>query len=150
MERNKSVEAAAEVLSPTTEATLELGRKLITGTFDAYRDFAKTLISLSSSFILLYLGIIGFLNVKAEGSNLKVLLVLVLPPLLFIITCILFAISYMPRQQFFTIDDPNELTRLLVAGISTKKRYVVAGLVCFVAGLLSIIIVILYFVLISN
>ena len=138
-----SVKATTHVLSPTTEATLELGQKLIVETFASYNEFAKTLISLSSTFIPLYLGIVAFLGIEIPQSALHRVFLVISPSLLFIISCIISIISFLPRERNITLDNPQDLARTLVKSLRVKRRYILIGSGFFLVGLLLIIVLIL-------
>lgn len=149
MKKNKTekesftVESVSEI-TPHNEALYEAGKKLLTESITVGREFCKSMISINTGAIPIYLGILAFLLPKDYLLGFLKGIIIIIPALLYLLATIVFAFGYLPRTGEFSLDIVDEIAKERLIAISRMKRFIYAGFVCFViATIMAIIVIIL-------
>jgi len=137
------VEAVSE-LTPHNEAIYEAGKKLLAESITVGREFCKSMISINTGAIPIYLGILVFLLPDGYLLGFQRGIVIVIPALLYLLAAIIFAFGYLPRTGEFSLDLIDEIARTRRIAITQMKRFIYAGFFCFiVATIMAIMVIIL-------
>ena len=107
-------QALAEVsdvrpVSPHNQAIYEAGKKMLIDSVDVGRSFSQFMITLSSSLIMVYIGILQFIWGKETLAPTLGSALYLLPPIFFLVSCALFIISYFPRTDNYSLDILEEI-----------------------------------------
>lgn len=137
-----TVESISE-LTPHNEALYEAGKKLLTESITVGRDFCKSMISINTGAIPIYLGILVFLLPEDYLLGVPRGIIIIIPPLLYLLATIIFAFGYLPRTSEFSLDVVDEIAKERQIAISRMKRFIYAGFSCFAAATVMAITVII-------
>lgn len=136
------IESISE-LTPHNEALYDAGKKLLTESIIVGREFCKSMISINTGAIPIYLGILAFLLPDGYLLGIQRGILIITPALLYLLATIIFALGYLPRTSEFSLDVIDEIARELQIAISRLKRFIYIGIFCFVAATLMAIVVII-------
>lgn len=126
-------------LSPQSEALFEVGKKMLTDSIEVGRDFAKFMMTLSSSSIPVYIGILTFIN---KDSIQEYSFSYYIPPIAFLVTIIIFSISFFPQYGKYSIDVIEEIKAAREKAINSRNWLFFSGFIIFIFGLLFAILII--------
>ena len=138
-----TVESVSE-LTPHNEALYEAGKKLLTESITVGRDFCKSMISINTGAIPIYLGILVFLLPDGYLLGIQRGIIIIIPALLYLLATTIFAFGYLPRTGEFSLDIVDEIAKERQIAISQMKRFIYTGFFCFaVATAMAITVIIL-------
>jgi hypothetical protein len=94
-------------VSPHSKAIYEAGKKLLTDSIENCKDFCKSMITICTAAIPIYLALLKLTGIeKFDYANLSKTLIVffLLPPFLYLVSCITFILGYLPRTGKFSLD----------------------------------------------
>jgi len=131
-------------LTPHNEALYEAGKKLLTESITVGRDFCKSMISINTGAIPIYLGILVFLLPEDYLLGVVRGMIIIIPPLLYLLATIIFAFGYLPRTSEFSLDIVDEIAEERQLAITRMKWLIYVGFSCFsIATIVAITVIIL-------
>jgi hypothetical protein len=128
------IEAVGE-LSPHNKALYEAGKSLLVESVGVGREFCKFMTTTSLSAIPVYLGLLKLIlptDNALKGSQ----LVLLVPPIAFLIASVLFIIGYFPQRGSLSLDLPSEIEKERSAIIARRQTFAISGFCLFAAAVL--------------
>ena len=132
-----------KIVSPHNKAIYELGKSMLLDSINTGREFCKFMISISIGAIPVYLGILTFLLPKDYNLGLEMSLIILLPPIFFLLSVIVFTISYFPIISNFSLDIIEEIEKVREVTIKRRIKRIKIGFSIFlIASLLSIVVII--------
>jgi hypothetical protein len=138
--KNQSIEVSQIVdTSPHNEAIYEAGKSLLIESITTGRDFCKFMITMSTSAIPIYLGLLKFVMPEKYTLTLNQGIYAVIPAIVFLISAIIFTVGYYPQAGNFSLDIIEEIEREREKTIRKRKNLTWIGFSFFLLGLLSMI-----------
>lgn len=124
-------------LSPHQLALLEFGKELISESLSVGREYCKSMISICTGAIPLYLGILAF--VLPEGYSLGISrgLLVIAPVLLYLAALLIFTYGYFPVADSFSLDVLEEIEAVRDRSIGRRRDASRAGFVLFLLATLA-------------
>lgn len=146
-EENKSEKIrqviSASPVTPHNRALYETGKALLNDSVAVGRDFCKFMISLSTSGIPVYLGIIKFFNDGNQTFSVFQKVLIAVPAIIFLFASIVFAAGYYPQGTQFSLDLVDDIDRARRIIIKRRQKLSLVGFCLFlIATFLAIIAVI--------
>jgi len=144
VDRSKEVEIR-EVggRSPHNEGLYEAGKALLVESIEVGRDFCKSMITIATGSIPVYLALVGLAVGKEFRPSLGEGIVLVLGPAGFLLSATAFAIGYFPKKSAFSLDMPSEIETARTSTLDKRKLWatigfgmLLLGIVLAIAGLI--------------
>jgi hypothetical protein len=130
-------------LSPYSKAIYEAGKTLLDESISTGREFCKFMVTICSSAIPIYLGILTFVLPKNVRLDWTWMILAILPALLFLSGTVLFVLGYLPVRTQFSLEILEEIEKARQATIAGRLRMIRIGFSVFVfASLLAISMVI--------
>jgi hypothetical protein len=128
---------SASALSPHDKALLKFGEKLLVGSIDTIRDFAKTMITLVSGLFAVYFALLKFLGAEdVTNPNVQGILGIVyVPPILFVLSIIAFVFGVLPLFRKLSLNDPSSIRSVRRNLIAVKYVAISGGVILFVLGM---------------
>lgn len=133
-----------EARSPHNEGLYEAGKTLLVDSVEVGRDFCKSMMSVATGAIPVYIALVGLVVGEKFRPNLSQGIVLTLAPGAFLLALIAFAIGYFPTGLTFSLDIPDQIERARSATIRKRLHWSFIGLGLLVLGILLSIIGIYY------
>ena len=127
-------------VTPHNSALYEAGKSLLIDSVSIGRDFCKYMISLSSSAIPIYLGLLGFVLPEYSTLSLKQGIFAILPSFLFLISTAVFTLGYLPKTGNFSLNIINEISGERAKTINRRNRLTWIGFGIFLAGIVTALI----------
>lgn len=131
-------------LSPHNEALYEAGKDMLKSSVSTARDFCKFMITVSTSAIPIYLGLLKFVLPENITLTVSKLVLSVIPPFFFLISAIVFVLGYFPQVDYFSLDIVNEIKQAYEKTLEKRRKFINCGIALFmigsILGILSIVI----------
>lgn len=120
--------------TPHNEGLYDAGRALLIESVAVGREFCKSMITVSTSAIPIYVALVGLAVGENFHPNVRQGLVLVLGPVVLLGATTVFAMGCFPKQATFSLDLPAEIEAARLAIVKKRQRLAVIGFALFVAG----------------
>jgi len=148
MKTSKEIEIeSAEPLSPHNEALYETGKEMLKSSITTARDFCQFMITLSTGAIPTYLVLLKFVLPEKVVLSVVSLVLSIIPPFVFLVSAIIFVFGYLPTTSRFSLDLIEEIKKTYEETIIRRKRIINIGLIVFLVGSISAILVIVTYAL---
>jgi len=126
-------------------AIYEAGKSMLLESIGIGRDFCKFMITISTSAIPLYLGLLKFIypnDLQIKLSSDKLFWIL-LPCILFLISMTIFVLGLLPKLENFSLDSYKEIESARTKMINKRMKYIKSGIFVFAVSIIvsSIIII---------
>ena len=138
---------SAEPLSPHNEALYETGKEMLKSSITTSRDFCQFMITLSTGAIPTYLALLKFVLPEKVVLSVVSLVLSIIPPFVFLVSAIIFVFGYLPTTSRFSLDLIEEIKKTYEETIIRRKRIINIGLIVFLVGSISAILVIVTYAL---
>lgn len=122
-------------LSGSEETYIRAAEIQVGKSFDVLRTFASMMISVQSGFIAVYFAILKFIGISAAIGTAYLPLVLILPPIFFVIGIVFFIFVALPILEKMRLDQPDKIVEKWNEVLKIKFCLIVAGLVSFFIAL---------------
>jgi len=122
-------------ISPHNEAIYEVGKKMLADSIEVGRDFSKFMINLSTSAIPIYITLIGFLSLQKLQT-----ILLIIPPISFLVSSVLFVFAYLPKQGKYSLDVIDEIESAISRSITSRNKFIYSGFITFIFAIIFSII----------
>jgi hypothetical protein len=136
--------SGAAPASPHRDGLYEAGKKLLVDSVEVGRDFCKTMITVATGAIPIYIALIGFVVGKDFRPSFGQGAVLVLAPGALLLSAVAFAIGYFPKSSTFSLDAPAETEEARTSTLNKRLLWSKIGFGLLVAGIVLAITAILY------
>ncbi len=124
----------ATPLTPHNQALILAGRELISESLSVGREFCKSMISISTGAIPIYLGILAFILPESYMLGISRGALIVLPVLLFLTAAAVFTYGYFPLTDSFSLDVIEEIEAVRGRVISRRTAAARWGFGLFLAA----------------
>ena len=121
-------------VSPHNKAVYEAGKKMLTDSIDVGRDFCKTMITISTGAIPIYISILKLIGVQKIGDisfTTAFGLLATSPCLLFLVASIVYILGYFPGRGEFSLDIIQEIDAARRRIIQRRMRLIILATVLF-------------------
>ena len=139
----RSGTARVAPVSPHNRAVYEAGKKLLVESIDVGRDFCKSMITISTGAIPVYIAMLklsGIENIVKSSLKSSLWFLAISPCLLFLVASIIFILGYFPSTGTFSLDIVQEIENSRKRLLKRRKCFIVVGTVIFsVAVVISFI-----------
>ncbi|MGB7881439.1 MAG: hypothetical protein WBL44_01830, partial [Nitrososphaeraceae archaeon] len=125
-------------LGLTEEALVEFGKNQIINSTTTLDDFAKSMITVVSGFFVAYFALIKFLglgDLTASQIAATSSYTIAIPPLLFIISIMVFVCAYVPIKGKLSISNITSLMEYIHLQTKMKSILILVGFATFSIGL---------------
>lgn len=119
------------------KALWESGKAIFIDSIEVGREFCKSMVSLSLGAVPIYLGILKIFLPDNSVLTAQQSIVVLCPPILFLIACIMFAIGYIPQTSSFSLDIPDEIEKERTRAIRRRSKLIWTGFSTFLIGILA-------------
>lgn len=126
----------AEELSPHNKALYEAGKSLLVESVSVGREFCKFMTTTALSAIPLYLGLLKLVLPKDYVLHTREEVLLLLPPVAFLVSSIVFILGYFPQRGQLSLDLPSEIEKERSKTIVRRQHYAIAAFIVFALGVL--------------
>jgi hypothetical protein len=147
-EKDESFEVdSVGILDNSDKALLEYGKNVLINSVDIIKNFAQSMITLVSGLFAVYFALIEFLGITSLQTDQAAMIkdVIVLPPIFFIISLIVFVLAVLPLPGRVSLNILSDIKRDRRLTLLTKYIAVILGMAFLVAALSISIIVFLRF-----
>jgi len=147
-EKDESFEVeSVAILDNSDKALLEYGKNVLINSVDIIKNFAQSMITLVSGLFAVYFALIEFLGITSLQTDQAAMIkdVIVLPPIFFIISLIVFVLAVLPLPGRVSLNILSDIERDRRLTLLTKYIAVILGMAFLVAALSISIIVFLRF-----
>jgi hypothetical protein len=131
--------------TPHNEAIYEAGKTLLIESITTGREFCKFMITMSTSAIPIYLGLLKFVIPEKYTLNLYQGIYAVFPAIIFLIAAIIFTIGYYPQIGKFSLDIVEEIEAERTKTIKRRQLLTWIGFTIFMVALISMILSVMIF-----
>lgn len=132
-----------EKLTPGKLALLDTGKKLFVESIEVSRKYSEFMISLSIKSIPIYIGILVFIRKDQsffEDLCCRDKFLLISPAILFLISMVVFIISFNPKKQEFNLDNLTSLKETIVITTNRRERLNKIGTAAFITSVVFAIV----------
>jgi hypothetical protein len=126
-------------VSPHSKALYEAGKSLLIDSVTTAREFCKSMITISTGAIPIYLGILSYLFPKDYALGVEAGITIAVPAIGFLIAAVIFVGGYLPITSRFSLDIIDEIERERDKVINHRKRFIWSGVIVFVLSALAAI-----------
>lgn len=130
---------ASSAISPHSKALYEAGKSILIDSLETGREFCKSMISISTGAIPIYLGILTIILPEKFTLGFAAGGLIALPAIGFLITSLLFVIGYLPVSGEISLDDVDEIDRERSRIISYRVKFIWSGFGLFFISTLGAI-----------
>ncbi len=123
-------------ITPHNKALYEAGKKLLVDSVDVSREFCKFMTTTTIGAIPIYLALLKLVLPKDYSLQSYDEIKFVIPPLLFLISAILFVLGYFPQKGLLCLDLPAEIEHEQSATIRRRYRFATTAFIIFCAGII--------------
>lgn len=128
-------------ISPHNKAIYEAGKKMLVDSIDVGREFCKSMITVSTGAIPVYIALLKVVGVESTSRFSNTLNVLfILPCMFFLSGTVVYIIGYFPRAGIFSLDVVEEVNDARKRLILRRRRMIVLATCLFVIGMFIAII----------
>jgi hypothetical protein len=122
---------SSSALTPHNRVIFKTGKKLLTTSIKTGKDFCKSMITISTSAIPIYISILGFTNTGLLNKGTLMVLIVSLPALLFLSTAIVFMYGYKPFESQFSLEIIEEIQQEINRVTARINRLINIGVALF-------------------
>jgi len=122
-------------ITPHNKALYEAGKKLLVDSVDVGREFCKFMTTTTLGAIPVYLALLKLVLPKDYSLHSYDEVLFVVPPIIFLISAVLFVLGYFPQKGKLSLDLPDEIERERSVTISRRHRYAVFAFSVFCVGI---------------
>lgn len=133
--KDKPTVVSVSPLSISEEAYTNAAENQLGKSFDVLRTFASMMITLQSGFIAVYFAILKFIGIGNASGTVHSPIVLILPPLFFMVGIIMFVLVAVPFLERLQLDRPEIIEEKWNRVLKIKFYLVASGLVSFLIAL---------------
>ncbi|MCB0103053.1 MAG: hypothetical protein KDD74_13480 [Anaerolineales bacterium] len=126
-------------ISPHSKALYEAGKTILMDSLETGREFCKSMISISTGAIPIYLGILTFILPEKYQLGYAAGGLIAIPAIGFLITSLIFVIGYLPISGEISLDDVDEIDRERIRIIRHRSKFIWIGFVLFILSTLGAI-----------
>jgi len=126
----------AEELSPHNKALYEAGKALLIESVGVGREFCKFMTTTTLSAIPIYLGLLKLVLPKDYVLQSCDEISLLVPPLAFLVSSVLFVLGYFPQKGRLSLDLPSDIERERSTVIVRRQRFAAVAFILFALGVL--------------
>jgi hypothetical protein len=130
-------------VSPHSKALYEAGKSLLIDSVTTAREFCKSMITISTGAIPIYLGILSYLFPKDYKLGVEAGITLALPAIGFLVAALIFVGGYLPVTGIFSLDLVDEIEKERDKIIKHRRRFVWSGVSVFMASAIYAIIAVI-------
>lgn len=131
--------------TPHNDAIYEAGKTLLIDSITTGREFCKFMITMSTSAIPIYLGLLKFVLPEKYTLNLCQGIYAILPAIIFLFAAIIFTIGYYPQMGKFSLDIVEEIEAERTKTIKRRQILTWIGFSIFIIALIIMIFSIMTF-----
>jgi len=135
MSENDQIEVKVQEISPHNKALYEAGKKLLVDSVDVGREFCKFMTTTALGAIPTYIALLKLVLPKDYSLQSECEIIFLVPPLMFLLSAVLFVVGYFPQKGALSLDLPSEIERERSITIERRRRYAISGFVVFCAGI---------------
>lgn len=141
MTTNKEQKTSVELekvtdISPHNKALYEAGKKLLVDSVDVGREFCKFMSTTAIGAIPIYIALLKLVLPKDYSLQSTNEVLFLVPPILFLISVVVFVIGYFPQKGTLSLDLPSEIERERSETIRRRYGYSLFAFSVFCAGIL--------------
>jgi hypothetical protein len=132
--KQTSSDIKVSVVSPHNKAVYEAGKKLLIDSIDIGRDFCKSMITISTGSIPIYIAMLKLAGVESFGNSSFTFLIrfIYISPCIFFLTAsIIFVVGYFPNTGKFSLDIIQEIESARRNMIKRRMRFIIIGVATF-------------------
>ncbi len=122
-------------VTPHNKALYEAGKKLLVDSVDVGREFCKFMTTTTIGAIPTYLALLKLVLPKDYSLQSYDEILFLSPPIVFLISAVLFVLGYFPQKGSLSLDLPAEIERERSETIRRRHFYAVAGFSVFCIGI---------------
>lgn len=143
---DQAISAEARMPTPTELALLEYGKQVLLKSVDTAIDFHKTMLGVSATFGTLITTVTPVLIWGSKDAKIPMPQgwLLIVPPLLMLLSSVVFAVGYYPRFIHFNPNVLDDVRRVREQILASRGRLARMGLGLFCVSLLSLTALILW------
>lgn len=123
-------------VSPHSKALYEAGKSLLIDSITTAREFCKSMITISTGAIPIYLGILTYLLPKEYTLGVRAGITIAIPAIGFLIAAVIFVGGYLPVASKFSLDLVDEIEEERDKVIRHRSRFIWSGVAVFVLSTL--------------
>ncbi len=112
-------------ITPHNKALYEAGKKLLVDSVDVGREFCKFMTTTTLGAIPTYLALLKLVLPKDYSLHSYDEVLFLAPPIIFLISAVLFVLGYFPQKGRLSLDLPAEIERERSVTIRRRHRYAV-------------------------
>ena len=136
---------SCDPITPHNEALYEAGKEVLKYSISISRDFCKHMITVSMGAIPIYLGLLEVVSGDLTNPTLPNVLLIFLPPVIFLVSAVVFILGYLPQYDEISLDIVEEIKRSIDTAIARRRKLITIGVLLFMTACsLAIISVILH------
>jgi hypothetical protein len=121
--------------SPHNEGLYEAGKALLVESIEVGRDFCKSMITIATGWIPVYVALVGLAVGKDFRPSLGEGSILALGPTALLLSAGAFAIGYFPKKTVFSLDVPDEIETARTATLNRRKLWSMIGFGLLLLGI---------------
>jgi hypothetical protein len=130
--------SAVNNISPHNQGLYEAGKKMLKDSTKVGRKFCQTMVEYSIGAIPIYLGFLTYITRNKQFTILGLILVSI-PPILFIISSIIFLFGFLPKTEEFSLDMIDDFREQMNHTIRSREISIKFGFSIFVIGVLFVL-----------
>jgi hypothetical protein len=142
--KKKDNESSIQVISvtdvsPHSKALYEAGKSLLIDSVTTAREFCKSMITISTGAIPIYLGMLSYLLPKDYKLGANAGITIAVPAIGFLIAALIFVGGYLPITSKFSLDIIEEIEHERDKVINHRRKFVWSGVIVFILSALAAI-----------
>lgn len=146
MAENSSQDEASSIrvvdvtdITPHSKALYEAGKSLLIDSITTAREFCKSMITISTGAIPIYLGILSYLLPKNYVLGKNAAATIAAPAIGFLFAALIFIAGYLPVSGTFSLDVIEEIEQERNKVVRRRERFVWSGVIVFMLSTLAAI-----------
>jgi hypothetical protein len=125
---------SVEVLSDTDKAIIEEAKKALVDSAETIKDFGRSMVTVVSGLFTVYFALLKFIGITSS-KDIPNESIILLPPVLFIISLILFVMTILPLPGWLSLIFLSDIEKSRHQILIRRYVFVVAAVTFFVAAL---------------
>ncbi|RDJ37773.1 MAG: hypothetical protein DWQ19_04885 [Crenarchaeota archaeon] len=132
---------STSALNPEDKALLKFGEEILVKSVETAKEFAKTMITLITGLFAAYFAILKFLGAETIlDEPVQDLIIVGIPPILFIISILTFVLSLMPASGKMSLNRLEDIKKIRDDSLNFKRKSIIAGTIFFIIVLVLMMI----------
>lgn len=123
-----------QAVTPHNRALYEAGKKLLVESVETGREFCKTMITVATGAIPVFVALVGIVTPKDHVMTLTEGTRGVSAGILFMLSAIGFVIGYLPKSDSLSLDTPASIEAARVSLVRRRLTWGWIGFILFLAG----------------